>query len=179
MPPTLNQLYKLYLEDPDDYKEKLGEALLRFVKRWVESEARMRGLADSAIEDVIGDTLLRVWEKLPELTNHDNLEAYVTESTRTNVNYYLREERKWRKTDYPPGLMTGERSPLLGMLLQEAKEQLSPADRQLLQLELEGFTDAEIAEQLGLAVKTVANRLSLIRKRLKEFAGSLSLSCIE
>ena len=53
-------------------------------------------------------------------------------------------------------------------VLLDALSREDPADRRLLRMialwKLEGFTNEEIARQIGCALRTVANRLELIRK---------------
>ncbi len=43
-------------------------------------------------------------------------------------------------------------------------DRLEPAQRQIVLLRLEGYTNAEIASRLGFALRTVERRLELIRR---------------
>jgi DNA-directed RNA polymerase specialized sigma24 family protein len=62
--------------------------------------------------------------------------------------------------------------PVLAPLLVDMIARLSPADRQLVILWLEGLTMPEIEEVSGIRAGTVAVRLTRIRKRLTEMIES-------
>lgn len=52
-------------------------------------------------------------------------------------------------------------------LLSEIAKALNPAEQTLLQYRIDGMSNPEIAETLQLSIKTVSNRNSIIRKKLK------------
>jgi RNA polymerase sigma factor (sigma-70 family) len=70
-------------------------------------------------------------------------------------------------------LLSREPTPELSAMLAEncerLLERLNPAQRQIAQLKLEGHTNAEIAAQLAVGLRTVERRLDTIRKSWDRF----------
>jgi len=55
----------------------------------------------------------------------------------------------------------------------ETVDELSPRQRQVLQLVCEGYTQAETAEMLGIAQRTVSEYLKVARKKIKSVVRTL------
>lgn len=67
------------------------------------------------------------------------------------------------------GPITFVSSPLEPLLLEEARQQCSPAERTVVDLKLQGYSSREIADRVGSAPTTVRGHLLTARRRMRAF----------
>ena len=167
---------------PEEYEKWRTFALKRVKKLKWNSDHLSLGpdtYADEAIEKLI------LLDELPE-----NVEAWLTTVIkRRNLDHALR-KRKFTYRDDPDiseefeaadqlalRIMQGMPLSLAGEVVHQAQlsellDSLSEKDRNIIQLSLANFSTEEIAQELGYASsKVVANRLKIIKSKLKEQFG--------
>lgn len=149
----------------------------------------LRLVGDASLaDDVTQETFLRVHQHLDELKDADALEGWLYRIA-TNVCYDRFRQREHRGPALPVlsaeegcGHAIAEDGALRPDQLAEQHEMsdcvqrflaaLPPAHRQVLLLhDLQGFTDPEIAQKLGLSVHNVKIRLHRARARLRAALG--------
>ena len=138
----------------------------------------------SEAEDLVQDTYSRALGAESTFTAGTNLRAWLFRILR---NAFLDERRRVRKSstvgdasEPPSESAPFAQEPLLGDIemealrgvvagsIERALAVLSPDARTVVLLNLEGFTESEVAEVLGCAVGTVKSRLSRARETLRK-----------
>jgi RNA polymerase sigma-70 factor, ECF subfamily len=161
---------------PRDAFEHL-DALYRLARRMTGS--------DEEAEDLVQDTFARAMDKRAQFVPGTNLRAWLFRILR---NLYVDSWRRAKASpvserlddDEPAGdgmaggdALRGDREleQLRGVVaddIEKALRELSVDGRTIVLLDLEGFTQEELAEVLGCSVGTVKSRLSRARARLRE-----------
>lgn len=172
---NLNNAYNLWKIDPTPVNyDILGKALLQFVTGYVKQ--RMRLPQEETREDVISRSIIRVLE---EFETYDPIKAPFTawirlkiENTKNNLLEQISNRREYPmlETDAAPDIFKGIDAKIL---LRQLIKTLPVGDyglRGLIRLQLEGFSDEEIAEILGIPIGTVKSRWNRLQKRLRESA---------
>jgi RNA polymerase sigma-70 factor (ECF subfamily) len=135
----------------------------------------------AAAEDLVQETYARALAAVAQFSDGGNLKAWLFRILRnTFVDLHRRAER--RRTDV--GLDADERLPaadaageprqirqLVGRDLERALMSLPDEARVAVLLDLEGFSEAEMAELMGCAAGTVKSRLFRARAALRERLG--------
>lgn len=141
-------------------------------------------------EEIVSDTFLKIWENRKNLKIHTSIKSYLFQSVANNSLLYLRKLRKEEKIkDYFSGtdgenigfFEIADNSTDQSLLIQEltnriedAINQLPPQQQTAFRLKrYEGKKNKEIAEEMGLAVKTIEMHLSKamlsMRNNLKDY----------
>ncbi len=84
-----------------------------------------------------------------------------------------RDVRLASDTADPAQLATHEASAILNLCVEDALGQLTPQQRAMVELRIQGHEVAEIAQQTGRSKRTVERTLQEIRARLRELLGTL------
>lgn len=138
-------------------------------------------------EDLVQEIFVRLYEDASVLENTQNFGGYLR---RTAVNRAIDQFRKNSRTksidlDRVFDLSTSEEAdvPLAnseaGQAYLEALEQLPPQCRVVFTLKRnEGMTNAEVADHLGISVKTVENQMTKALKRLRTLLAPLLSSIL-
>jgi RNA polymerase sigma-70 factor (ECF subfamily) len=128
-------------------------------------------VADLEAEDVVQDGLIKAWRKLGSLRDPEAFAAWLT---RIVANTAIAKARRRRFFEPIDGVaVTAAASSIdsridVGRLLLK----LAPKQRAVLHLTtIEGFSDSEIAEILGIASSSVRVHRLRARRRLAELAG--------
>jgi RNA polymerase sigma-70 factor (ECF subfamily) len=121
-------------------------------------------------EDLFQDICLAVWRALPafrgEATHRTWLYRIAHNVALTRLGRTRR--RVSRETVLDSEIQAAEQTPWRGLALAQAIGAMSPADRTITLLWLEGLTAAEIEDVTGIKAATVAVRMSRLRKQLSE-----------
>jgi RNA polymerase sigma factor (sigma-70 family) len=152
--------------------------VFHFIKRFVVDQ--------QAAEDITTDTFLKVWKKRKDFAGLKKLDAFLfTVARRSSLNYLRDEKRHGLKNRLlyaagapaeQPDLAEQEVAVRVYEYIYEEIGKLPEKMQTVLRLHLEGVKNAAIAEQLGLAEKTVRNlkaeAIKTLRLRLShtEFA---------
>lgn len=128
-------------------------------------------------EDIVQDTLIKVWGKREEWTGIDSIEAYCTTVCRNlSIDRSKKEETRHVQLDESLHMRPDASTPYeqlaardgLG-LLQELLRELPQAQQDIVHLrEIEGKSYKEIAETLGLSEEQVKVYLFRARQRIKK-----------
>lgn len=153
-----------FLRDIFPLKDKLFRVALRITREWTEAE------------DVVQDTLVRVWNKREEWHRMDSIEAYCLTVVRNlAIDRSERKDAGWVEltaeaeqapdADDPHELLVGkERRELIGKLMDELPEK----QRTMVQLrDVEGMEYKEIARVMGVTEEQVKVTLFRARQKLR------------
>ena len=147
------------------------------------SFARALVKAKEPAEEVVSDVFIKVWEKRRELEKIESLKLYLYVATRHIALNYLDKQR--RKSTKP--LDYFQHSELISVnldpeqllitadmmaMLRKAVDQLPPKCKVIFKLVKEdGLKYKEVAEILGISVKTVENQLAIALHKLGNVVG--------
>jgi RNA polymerase sigma-70 factor (ECF subfamily) len=163
----------------------LGREALAHVDALYNHARRLTGNLNDA-DELVQETYIRAMTSAHTFVG-GNLKAWLFTILR---NLYIDIQRRERRLsafdelDEPNGTLQvsvaaddGERNNfqrLLGAEIETALATLSPEARVMILLDVEGFTESEVADVVGCAVGTVKSRLSrarvLLRERLRDYA---------
>ena len=161
----------------NDDSEAIGELILRY-------EQLLRKIIYGnvgdihATEDVFGETCLAVVKRLREnATDIKDVDKWIKQVARSKCKDYWRKEKKYQKIiavaeEYRAAAL--ERELLKDLRRDEALEvvhEMEPIYREVAMLWWQGFTIAEIAEQLGISENIVKHRRRDIARMLREYFG--------
>lgn len=134
--------------------------------------------ADTA-KDLVQDLFFNLWKNRDKLDESKSIKAYLFKSANNLAIDHLR--RKVTADTYAQKQTTAPHTEISGNF--ELKDELErrlntlPADQKTILLlnRLEGFKYAEIADMLGISIKTVEKKMSLALKTLREALKHLLL----
>ncbi len=127
-------------------------------------------------EDIAQDVFITIWEKKLQFENLNALRSYLYRTARNKAINVLEHENVKKgyqsnaQTEYETddffnqNFVQQETQRLLLKML----DSLSPRAREILYLQLEGFKNQEIADQLNISVYTVKNHKAVAYRFLKE-----------
>lgn len=134
---------------------------------------RIVGDADMA-EDIVATTFANVWQKINEGLEIDNFKAYLYQAVRNECLLYLRNKKETvgleniQEVDEET-MDTAERDAKIW----KAIEDLPPKCREVFLLsKRDGLSNEEIAEKMGISIKTVKNQMTKAFSRLREALSS-------
>lgn len=148
---------------------------------------------DESSEDVVQEIFIRVWEQRRDLIGSDQLKFYLFSATRNNCLTQLKKNKKNLHVELTDEDSPDEISIRLEpadiklepkALIAKAMEQLPPKCREVFLLSrLSNQTYQQIAESLGISVKTVENQMGKAIKILRAFSKEnniyvLALLCL-
>lgn len=129
------------------------------------------------IEDLVQELRLAVWKSVPRFSNQSKASTFVY---RVCLNRALSLQRKsasdlrkmeaYRTHVGVTESFNVEHNPLLDRIYAEIK-QLTPLERSIILLHLEGWSYKEIAENFDMSVNLVGVRLNRIKKQLTSNLG--------
>lgn len=125
--------------------------------------------ADSA-EDLVQDAFLKVWQQLESGTVIDNFKAYMYRSVRNGCAGYLKGRRETVGLETLPEIddETVDTS-IRDAKIWKAIDSLPVRCREIFLLsKRDGLSNDEIAEELGISVKTVKNQMTKAFSRLRQ-----------
>lgn len=139
-------------------------------------------------EDVVQDVFARLWRLRTQLNISTSLRAYLFTATKNlSLNHLQQEKRHFElqqlfveQVEFSAPEEPEDDTRLLELRIREAIETLPPKCKEVFELSrFEGMTYQEIADEMGIAKKTVENQmgkaLSLLREQLAAYLLSLAL----
>lgn len=135
---------------------------------------------EASSEDVVQEVFIKIWEQRKDLIGSDQLKFYLFTAVRNNclttiaknkksAVVELGEEDAFDEINLKIEVVDSSADPKI--LLAKAMEQLPPKCREVFMLSrLSGQTYQQIADSLGISVKTVENQMGKAIKILKVFA---------
>jgi RNA polymerase sigma-70 factor (ECF subfamily) len=125
--------------------------------------------------DIVGDLFVfllsvDVKERKVKWDEVNTVKAYLSRAVRNkSIDYLRKTKRNSDKTDDLSEKFTLEENPFFAEVLTFLKDE----EKEVFQLHLDGYKNIEIAEKQQLTEKTVRNKLSLTRKKMKTHLKSL------
>lgn len=123
-----------------------------FVKRYIHD--------NEAVEDVVQETFIHIWEKRGKYTDMVYFKAYLFKSLYNNALYYLRQYKK--NEDINPTIVDGTDGVLNAIIEEEVHREIIcainklPAERRrIIIMSMSGCSQEEIAEKLHISVNTI------------------------
>lgn len=129
-------------------------------------------------EDIVQETFVRIWEDRPELIPSDGFRYYLFTAVRNNCISHLRRKKhqrvEWKEEDFvdPAAVFLKETEGETDRMsiLDKAIGSLPPKCREVFLLSrISNMTYKEIAQSLGISVKTVENQLGKALKIMRGF----------
>ena len=125
--------------------------------------------------DIVGDLFVfllsvDVKERKVKWDEVNTVKAYLSRAVRNkSIDYLRKTNRNSAKTDDLSEKFTLEENPFFAEVLTFLKDE----EKEVFQLHLDGYKNEEIADKQQLTEKTVRNKLSLSRKKMKTYFKSL------
>lgn len=125
--------------------------------------------ADDA-EDIVEDTFIKAWQAISGGTKIENFNSYIYRSVRNECVSFLRRKRELENIDSIPEIC----EEIIDTTFRDARiwkaiDELPKKCREVfLMSKRDGFSNAEIAEELGISIKTVKNQMTKAFARLRE-----------
>jgi len=138
---------------------------------------------DDAAEDIVHEVFVRLWEKRETIDTQLSIKSYLFTSVHNRCLNYIRDNKKFtQRDDYfvhasIPDVETKavEESELQAKIM-IAIEKLPEKCREVFELcKLQEMKYAEVAQQLGISIKTVENQMGKALKMLRDDLGGLFL----
>jgi RNA polymerase sigma-70 factor, ECF subfamily len=163
--PILRRLASHSYADPDTWEE-----LYRILWPWLLAKAHTRLTGDLALaEDISQEVMLRLLRgpQFGVFENAARLRGYVKQVCEHLVIDEIRKQKARGVHVSDQDVPARSADLLLGLTLGEARARLEDDDSILLNLLLAGLTPTEIARQLSLSTRTVYNKTSELRQKLR------------
>jgi RNA polymerase sigma factor (sigma-70 family) len=153
---------------------ELLEAIQRN-QRWIEKKCRICEKDQSKCEELINDILLNLYSSSDNFSKKDsvNADAWVkriaTNVTASHIEKEMAEKRVFDKKAKDIEIHHIEKPNAnhdLSIVMDYINTKLNPKDREIMSLYLMQETQAVISEIIGLEVGTIANRITIIKKKL-------------
>ncbi len=125
--------------------------------------------ADDA-EDLVEDAFIKAWETIENGAEIENFKAFIYRTVRNVCISFLRKKRETVGEEYIPEVD----DEIIDTSVRDAKiwkaiDELPTKCREIfLMSKRDGLTNEEIAEELGLSIKTVKNQMTKAFARLRE-----------
>jgi len=153
----------------DRYGKKVYRYILHYVKVGVEAE------------DITQNVFLRIWEKRGQLDPEKSFEGFIFTIAYRSVMDHFRTNPKRLQSLFPVDLLTDSivstvsadallNHHQLESIYQQALHALPPKRKEIFLLSRHGgLTNRQIAEQLGISIKTVESQMTAALSFLKNF----------
>lgn len=172
---NLNELHKLYLEDPLRWEYDFSISLLDFIKRVVYAECRQKhGEYYDKLQDAIGESCLEVWKALPSFKPGDAL--FTSFVTRIILNNFVDIIRKYKKRQELE-LFDNMESPSpyrnieQRISVKNLIDSLDDADKSFVQMKLDGLSEAELGKAFGRDYRWAKDKWQYLRRKFRLLAA--------
>lgn len=148
-------------------------ALVSFGTKYIASK--------EAVEDLVQDVFVRIWETRESLGEIEDLSAYLYQMVRFKCFNYLRDEKTHSEAvrSYVGNLSTEDMNNYIKeesfRLAMKALEELPPTSKEVFTRTLDGYSALKIAEELNISIETVKKHKQIARRILKEKLGQIYL----
>ena len=172
---------KLQEGDPGKLKEFFNDSFA-----WVVAFARNYLGQDDTCEDVVQDTFVAFWEQRASFKNIYYVKAFFYKTIRHKCLNYIRHQKITPRHASEEQQMQNDladKSYFIDTIIQEEASRmiyeeilkLSNMGRQVMLLALDGYSNDEIAEKLGISVNTVRTHKARTYQYLRERLGELRI----
>lgn len=143
---------------------------------------------NSACKDIVQDIFVWIWERRNDL-EIQSLKAYLKTAVKFKVANYIRSGNiresffnELNNADYSASQVTSEEMSEvkeLNELIQQAIAHLPEKCREIFRLSRnERLTNQQIAERLGISIKTVENQMTIAIRRIRSEIDPITLSAV-
>lgn len=124
----------------------------------------------STAEDIVAESFSKTWQKITEGTEIENFKSYMYRVVRNECLIFLRNLKKTETIDEIPDVSedsidTSERDAMLWNAIEKLPEKCKQV---FLLSKRDGLSNEEIAEEMGISIKTVKNQMTKALSRLRE-----------
>jgi len=134
---------------------------------------------EDAVKDIVQEVFLRIWNKIDEFESEKSMKVYFYLATKNACFDYLKKEKRTQKLRSIDESTDIEDKAVINEILREetyrmlegAIGQLPEKARQVIRLNLNGYTNKEIAEELNVTVNTVKTHKLLAFRKIRELFG--------
>ena len=150
----------------DKYFRELYLPLGMFALRIVEDS--------EAAEDLVAESFTKVWQRISESFEIENFKAYMYTAVRNECLNYLKNKKETENIENIPDVS----EETIDTSVRDAKiwkaiDELPPKCREVFLLsKRDGLSNEEIAEEMGISIKTVKNQMTKAFSRLRESLSS-------
>jgi len=151
---------------------------MTFENIYLEFDAKLRNFILGRIsdpdmaEDILQDVYLKIHSNIDSVHDSEKLESWIYQITRnTIIDYYRRARPEDELSESLPALQEDEPDAIadLAASVHEMFNCIPEKDRRALTLtEIQGLTQAEMADQLGLTLSGAKSRVQRARRKLKD-----------
>ena len=163
--------------DFEAFFNQMFPSLCVFACRFVNNE--------EVAKDLVQDVFTKIWNSAVEFESEQSMKTYFYLSTKNKCFDYIK-HKKVTKTDlslsekYDTEAFKISEDDVINeiireetyKLLKDSIKQLSPKSREILLLNLKGFSNQEIAEQLGVSINTIKTHKLHAFRKLREIFGN-------
>ncbi|MGN6600843.1 MAG: RNA polymerase sigma-70 factor [Ginsengibacter sp.] len=135
---------------------------------------------EATCEDIVQEIFIKIWSNRQDLIGSEQLKFYVFSAVRNNCLTRLQKNKRYKMVEMKDDDETGEITIKLDPedkkakpteLISKAMDQLPPKCKEVFLLSrISNLTYQQIADNLGISVKTVENQISKALKILRVFA---------
>lgn len=130
-------------------------------------------------KDIVQEVFVRIWNKVDEFESEKSMKVYFYLSTKNACFDYLKKEKKRNISHNIDELSELEDKPVVNEILREetyrmleaAIGQLPDKAQRVMRLNLNGLSNAEIAEELDLSVNTIKTHKTIAFRKVREIFG--------
>jgi|GEM_PF-3108732 len=165
----------LWTEFLDGNNKAFGTLYVKYYDILVRDAGR-KGLDRSDAEDVVSDTMMKLFENEPRINR--SIRGMFFSRMRGNVSNFkktLQNRERIRRELVLPSLLdkVEQVDKSYCMLLQMYMMRLAPTHRQIIELDVEGYNNAEIAEKLGKTKDYIRRQKHVARCTFKKLLVAL------
>ncbi len=164
-----SDMYKLTLKEYKSLFDKLYTSLCLFANNY------LKNLEVS--KDIVQEVFIKIWEDKIEFQNENTIKSYLYTSVKNKSLDYLKSKyvkktehfsiSEMRKLETEPFFLREVVILETSSIIENAINTLPNKCAQIIKLSIKDFTNAEIAEELGISVNTVKTQKKIGYKRLK------------
>lgn len=130
-------------------------------------------------KDIVQEVFVRIWNKVDEFDSEKSMKVYFYLSTKNACFDYLKKEKRAKKIQIIDDNFDIEDSAVVGEVLREetyrmledAIEKLPEKAQQVIRLNLNGYSNKEIAEELNVSVNTIKTHKVFAFRKIRELYG--------
>ncbi len=162
-------MYKLTLKEYKSLFDKLYTSLCLFANSY------LKNLEVS--KDIVQEVFIKIWEDKIEFQNENTIKSYLYTSVKNKSLDYLKSKyvkttehfsiSEMEKLETEPFFLREMVILETSSIIENAINTLPNKCAQIIKLSIKDFTNAEIAEELGISVNTVKTQKKIGYKRLK------------